>query len=160
MNRPIPWRFLFRHPAHFFALGFGSGLSPVAPGTAGSLAALPLYLALETLLPRPARHGAVAAALVLGVWFCEVTGKALGEADPGAIVWDEIAALWLLLAFIPAGWAWWGGAFLLFRLFDIWKPFPIRQLDRRTHGGLGVMLDDVLAAGYAWVVLALVRYLT
>ncbi len=142
-------RFLFRHPAHFFALGFGSGLSPKAPGTAGSAAAIPLYLLLAAVLPFPWLLAVVAAAFLAGIWFCDVTGKALGEADFGGIVWDEIVAVWLVLAFTPMSLAWYGAAFALFRLFDIWKPFPIGYFDRRTRGGFGVMLDDLLAAAYA-----------
>ncbi|MGD9786333.1 MAG: phosphatidylglycerophosphatase A [Sulfuricellaceae bacterium] len=142
------WRFLFRHPAHFFALGLGSGLAPKAPGTAGSAVAIPLYLALAYFLPQPWLLAVVAASFLVGIWFCDVTGKALGEADFGGIVWDEIVAVWLVLVFTPMTVWWYGAAFALFRLFDIWKPFPIGYFDRHTHGGFGVMLDDLLAAAY------------
>lgn len=147
------WCFLLRHPAHFLAFGLGSGLVPKAPGTAGSLAAIPLYLLLAWAVPMPWLLGAVAVAFLAGIWFCDVAGKALGVADHGGIVWDEIVAMWLILAFTPVSWEWYVAAFLLFRLFDVWKPFPIRAIDERTTGGFGVMLDDVLAAGYALVVL-------
>lgn len=150
---PRPDRqFLFAHPAHFLALGFGTGLSPKAPGTVGTLAALPIYFVIGTL-DRPVYWSLTAVLLVAGIWICGRTGTALGVHDHGGIVWDEIAAFLLVLPFAPP--VWWGYvlAFVLFRLFDIWKPFPIGWLDARVHGGLGVMLDDVLAAVYAAVVL-------
>lgn len=150
-------KFILRHPAHFFAFGFGSGLSPVAPGTAGSLAAIPLYLALAYFLPLFPLLLVTAFAFVIGIWFCEVTGKALGVPDHGGMVWDEMVAMWLILAFTPPTGLWFGIAFLLFRLFDIWKPFPIRFFDQHVKGGFGVMLDDLLAAGYALAVLKLLE---
>jgi phosphatidylglycerophosphatase A len=149
-------RFLFAHPAHFLALGFGSGLARKAPGTWGTLAAFPVYFAM-TLLSAPMYWALAAIFVVIGVWICDVTGKALGVHDHGGIVWDEIAAFLLVLPFAPAtGWGYLL-AFALFRLFDIWKPFPIGWLDAQVPGGLGVMLDDLLAAGYAIAVLWAVR---
>ncbi|MEW5944175.1 MAG: phosphatidylglycerophosphatase A [Pseudomonadota bacterium] len=142
------WKFITRRPAHFLAFGFGSGLSPKAPGTIGTLAAFPLYWLFSGLAP--AVYLAVVAGLfAAGVRWCDVTGRALGVEDYGGIVWDEIVAFLLVLAFVPQ--TVWGFAagFALFRLFDIWKPFPIRWFDRRVGGGFGVMLDDLLAAGYA-----------
>lgn len=142
--------FLLAHPAHFLALGFGSGLSPKAPGTAGTLAAFPLYW---LLVEHPFYWLWVVAFLLVGIWACEVTGRDLGVHDHGGMVWDEIAAFLMVLPFAPV--AALGGplafalAFALFRLFDIWKPFPIGWLDARVPGGFGVMLDDVLAAAYA-----------
>jgi len=149
MKHHVSWRFLLRHPAHFLAFGLGSGLSPFAPGTAGSLLAIPLYLLLAWAVPMPWLLGVVAVAFLAGIWFCDVAGKSLGVADHGGIVWDEIVAMWLILAFTPMTLWWYGAAFALFRLFDIWKPFPIGYFDRHTHGGFGVMLDDLLAAIYA-----------
>ncbi|TCJ20225.1 phosphatidylglycerophosphatase A [Parasulfuritortus cantonensis] len=142
------WPFALAHPAHFLALGFGSGLAPKAPGTAGTLAALPIYVLMHGL-SAPVYWAAVALFMVAGVWICGRTGRDLGVHDHGGIVWDEIAAFLAVLPFAPA--VWWGYllAFALFRLFDIWKPFPIAWFDARVPGGLGVMLDDVLAAGYA-----------
>nr|WP_126463347.1 phosphatidylglycerophosphatase A [Sulfuritortus calidifontis] len=141
------WRFVRAHPAHFLAFGLGSGLAPKAPGTAGTLVALPLYFLLAPL------GGwywlAVALALLIGIWACDVAGRALGVHDHGGIVWDEIAAFLLVLPFAPQTLVGFVLAFALFRLFDIWKPFPIRWFDRQVPGGLGVMLDDLLAAGYA-----------
>ena len=145
-------KFLFQHPAHFFALGFGSGLAPKAPGTFGTLVGLPLFwlissYALNTQLI------IITSLFMIGIYFCDKTGKALGVADHGAIVWDEIVAMMLVLAFTPAGFIFWFIAFLLFRLFDIWKPYPICYFDAKLKIGFGVMFDDLLAAIYAILVL-------
>jgi phosphatidylglycerophosphatase A len=156
-NKP-DLKLLFSHPAHFFSLGFGSGLSPAAPGTAGSLMAIPLFLVLAYFLPLWPLLAVVAIGFVVGIWFCDLTGKALGASDHGGIVWDEIVAMWLILAFTPPTWLWFSIAFLLFRLFDIWKPFPIRYFDQHVKGGFGVMLDDLLAAGYALAALKLLEH--
>jgi phosphatidylglycerophosphatase A len=123
-------------------------LVPKAPGTFGTLAGFAVYWLL-TWLPAPAFWPALLALFLLGIWICSVTGRALGVADHGAMVWDEIVAFALVLAFAPPTLAWWVAAFALFRLFDIWKPFPIRYFDRTVKGGFGVMFDDLLAAGYA-----------
>ncbi|MEW6132007.1 MAG: phosphatidylglycerophosphatase A [Pseudomonadota bacterium] len=147
-------RFLFAHPAHFIALGFGTGLSPWAPGTFGTLAALPLYwLLLQAGLQLPVLLAAIAAGFALGIWACAVAGKNLGAADHGGIVWDEIVAMWLVLAFAPATWLWWLAAFGFFRFFDILKPWPIRFFDTRLKNGFGVMFDDLLAALYALLII-------
>ncbi len=144
--------FLLAHPAHLIALGFGLGLSRRAPGTAGTLLGYPLFLLLREL-PGAAFWLGLGAVFAVGVWCCERTGRALGVADPGAIVWDEVVAFALVLAFVPATWVWWLAAFGLFRLFDIWKPWPIRWLERSVKGGLGVMADDLVAGLYAVLVL-------
>lgn len=149
--------FLLAHPAHFLALGFGSGLAPKAPGTFGTLAAFPLYFLMQSA---SFYWLWMAAFIVIGVWACEVTGRALGVADHGGIVWDEIAAFLLILPFAPPTLAGYAAAFALFRLFDIWKPFPIRQCDARLKGGFGVMFDDLLAAGYALAVLKALAWMT
>jgi phosphatidylglycerophosphatase A len=147
-------RFLIAHPAHFIALGFGSGLAAKAPGTFGSLAGLLLYWALAgSGMNAGVRLILLALCFAIGVWACERTGRDLGVADHGGIVWDEIVAIWLVLAFIPAGWAWWLPAFGLFRFFDILKPWPIRWFDARLKSGFGVMFDDLLAALYALLVI-------
>lgn len=148
--------FLFAHPAHLLALGFGAGLAPRAPGTFGTLLGFPLAWALGALPPALAWMG-LAALSVGGIWICGRTGRALGVPDHGAIVWDEMVAFAMVLGVAPRSWPWLVAAFLLFRLFDIWKPFPIRQFDRTVKGGLGVMLDDLLAAGYAIAVLIATR---
>lgn len=142
----------------FFALGFGSGLSPRAPGTMGSLVAIPLALLLLPL--SDLAYGLVLlVAFVFGIYCCGETSRRMVVEDPGAIVWDEIVAMWLVLAFVPATWAWWLGAFLLFRLFDIAKPWPIRWLDQSLKGGFGIMLDDILAAIYAIIILLLAQWI-
>jgi phosphatidylglycerophosphatase A len=151
-------RFLLSHPAHFIALGFGSGLAPWAPGTFGTLAAIPLFCALQ-LANLPVQLLLVVAAFLLGIWACGLTGRHLGQHDSGHIVWDEIAAFLLVLTFTPAGPLWMLYAFALFRLFDILKPFPIGWLDATVKGGLGVMLDDLLAAGYALCTLVITHYI-
>lgn len=151
--RPDP-AFLLRHPAHLIAFGFGAGLALKAPGTAGTVLGLPLFWAVAALTPDlPARLALLAAAFLLGAWACARTGRALGVADHGGIVWDEIVAFALVLLFTPPGWLWIALAFALFRLFDILKPWPIRFFDTRLKNGFGVMFDDLLAAGYAIAVL-------
>jgi len=150
-------QFVLSHPAHLLSFGFGSGLARKAPGTFGTLAAFPLYWTLAPRLTDAMFLLMLAGAFVLGVWVCGITGKALGVADYGGIVWDEIVAMLLVLFFTPHGWEWSLLAFVLFRFFDIVKPQPIRYFDSNWHGGLGVMFDDLLAAGYALLCLAVVR---
>ena len=145
-SRP-DWRFILRHPAHFLAFGFGTGLSPFAPGTVGTLAGFPLYFLMRGLDPL-IYCAAVAVMYVAGIWFCDVAGKAVGVADHGGIVWDEIVAFLMILPFAPQTLIGFAAAFFLFRLFDVWKPFPIYIVDDRTTGGFGVMFDDLLAAVY------------
>lgn len=152
------WHFVLRHPAHFFAFGFGSGLAPVAPGTFGTLAAIPLYYLLAALLPVGVLYGAIGLAAVAGIWICDLTGRNLGVADYGGIVWDEIVAFWCVLLFTPASVPWIAAAFIAFRLFDIWKPFPINWFDAKFKNGYGVMLDDGLAAIYTLSVLEGIKY--
>jgi phosphatidylglycerophosphatase A len=148
-----------RRPVHLLALGFGAGLAPVAPGTAGSaLALLPAWLMMR--LPWSARIGIVAAVVVSGIWLCGASARLLRAHDHPAIVLDEIAAMLLLSLLMPQR-AWWLlPAFAAFRLFDIAKPWPIRDLDHRMKGGLGIMLDDLLAAVYAAVCLQLIGWVT
>lgn len=150
---------LFSHPAHFFSLGFGSGLVPKGPGTAGTLVAFPLYWLLAPLMNDYLFLLLLTLAFVIGVRMCDKTGRALGVPDHGAIVWDEIVAFMLVLFFTPEGIFWQILAFVLFRYFDILKPQPIRYFDENLHGGLGVMFDDLLAAGYALFCLAFVKSL-
>ncbi len=144
---------LLATPAGWLACGFGSGLAPVAQGTFGSLAALLPWLVLREL-SLPVYLFTLAVGFMLGVWACEIAGRALGVADHRSVVWDEFIGQWLAL--LPALFApWWAVAagFALFRLFDVWKPWPIGWLDRRLKGGLGVMVDDVVAGVFAAVVL-------
>ncbi|OFZ67349.1 MAG: phosphatidylglycerophosphatase [Betaproteobacteria bacterium RBG_16_56_24] len=153
------WRFLFSHPAHFLAFGFGSGLARKAPGTFGTLVAFPMYWFLAPRLTDALFLLVLIWAFAIGVWVCDRTGTALGVADHGGIVWDEIVAFVLVLFFTPSGWEWSLLAFALFRFFDIAKPPPIRHFDSNWHGGLGVMFDDLLAAGYTLLCLALIKSL-
>ena len=154
--RPQP-RFAFTHPAHFIALGFGAGLAPFAPGTAGTLLAFPLWWLLGPYYPPLVLLAILAFLFAVGVWACDLTGRHLGVADHGAMCWDEVVAFLLVLAIAPQDWRWQAAAFVLFRAFDVVKPPPIRQLERRMKGGFGVMFDDLLAAGYTLLVLALAR---
>jgi phosphatidylglycerophosphatase A len=155
-SRAPDGRFLLSHPAHFVALGFGSGLAPRAPGTFGTLAALGLYWLFALVLP-PLGVAFVAIPLFfLGIWAAERTARDLGVQDHGSIVIDEIAAFLPLAALASASLVLQALAFGLFRLFDIWKPPPIRLLERRLTGGFGVMFDDLVAACYAYVVLVVV----
>jgi phosphatidylglycerophosphatase A len=148
------WRFLARHPAHVIAFGFGVGLAPVAPGTWGTLLALPAHWLLSPRLD-PVDYLLVVGVLFgLGVWACEVTGRTIGVSDHGGMVWDEAVAFLLVLFFVPATLLWQAAAFLLFRLLDILKPPPIRYYERTFRNGFGVMLDDLVAAFYTLLVFA------
>ncbi len=149
--------FLLSHPAHFIALGFGTGLSPAAPGTIGTLLAFPVYVVLERWLDPAGILALLPALFALGVWACGRTGRALGAADHSGMNWDEIVAFLLVLVFTPPGPAWQAAAFFAFRLFDIAKPPPIRYVDRTVKGGFGVMLDDLLAALYTLILLAVAK---
>lgn len=151
------WRFILSHPAHFLSFGFGSGLSPVSPGTMGTLVAFPFYGYLAPRFSDTAFILLLACLFLFGVWLCNKTGIALGVADYGGIVWDEIVAFMLVLSFTPHGLVWKLLAFSLFRFFDIVKPPPIRHFDRTWHGGMGVMFDDILAAGYTLLCMALMK---
>lgn len=159
MRKAPSRKFLFSHPAHFIALGFGTGLSPVAPGTVGTLLALPLAALLRALTDDLGYLLSVAVAFAVGVWAAQRTGRDLGVPDHGAIVWDEVAAFLLVLFFVGADPLREGIAFLLFRFFDIVKPPPARFIDREWHHGFGVMADDIVAAFYALLVLALAQRL-
>ena len=152
-------RFVFSHPAHFIAFGGGAGLSPQAPGTVGTLLALPIFYVLAPRLEPWTFLVVLVVLFWLGVWAAAVTGRALGAADHGGMVWDEVVAFLLVLFFTPQTGYWQAFAFLLFRLFDILKPPPIRYYDRMLKNGFGVMWDDVLAAGYTVLVIAAARAL-
>lgn len=141
------------HPAGWIASGFGAGLSPLAPGTVGSAVALLPYLWLREL-PLWGYLGVVFVVFIVGVLVSRLLVTRLGAEDPGYIVIDEFVGQWLALAFAPAGWIWVLAGFLLFRLFDVWKPWPVSWADRNVGGGLGVMLDDALAGVLAAAVLA------
>jgi phosphatidylglycerophosphatase A len=151
------WRFLLRHPAHFIAFGLGAGLAPFAPGTWGTLLALPVYWLVSPLLDPIGYLMMVAVLFALGIWACEVTGRAIGVSDHGGMVWDETVAFLLVLFFVPAALPWQAAAFLLFRLLDILKPPPIRYYERTFRNGFGVMLDDLVAAFYTLLVFAVFK---
>jgi phosphatidylglycerophosphatase A len=144
---------------HLLALGFGAGLAPFAPGTFGSVVGLGVALALAPL-GMGWNVAAVVLAVVAGVWICGESARRLGVHDHPAIVWDEVAGMMITMLAAPA--AWWGAplAFALFRAFDIAKPWPIREIDHGMRGGLGIMLDDVLAGIFAALVLMVVGYVT
>ena len=150
---------------HWLAFGFGSGLAPKAPGTFGTLAAIPFYL-LMSPLAWPYYLGLVVVFTVIGIWACDRTARELGAKDPSAIVWDEFVGFFITMLAVPSvlltasyGWAWILAGFLAFRLFDIWKPWPIRVIDERVEGGLGIMLDDILAGIMAALTLLILRLL-
>ena len=145
-------------PAGFIAFGFGSGLSSFAPGTVGTIAAVPLAYLLK-MLPAAWFWPVLLIFFLLGIHVCDVSSKRLGKHDPGGIVWDEMVAFWLTVAFVPLAWQWWLAAFALFRFFDIFKPWPIRLVEKRFGGGLGIMLDDIVAAIYAMMVLTCILQL-
>ena len=158
-------RFTFSHPAHAIALGFGSGLSPVAPGTAGTLWGWLSFLVLQLWLPAQALGWVILGALVVGWWACTVTADHLGQLDPGHVVWDEVVAFWIVLwLLLPAGFWAQAAAFGIFRFFDAVKPGPVGWADNLFHGfgwrgGLGILLDDLVAAFCTLFVIALWRFL-
>jgi len=149
--------FLFAHPAHFFALGCGSGLAPKAPGTFGTLFAWLSFALFRQYFSDSDLLLLLAAAYLAGIWFIDVTGRAIGDPDHGSIVWDEIVPFWLILLLTPATFFWQLAAFVLFRYFDITKPQPARYFDEHVKNGFGVMADDLVAAGYTLLALALLK---
>jgi phosphatidylglycerophosphatase A len=137
-----------RNPLHLLAFGFGTGLIPKAPGTFGTLVGIPVYLLIERL-SLVYYVGIVALAFLIGIWLCEVTSRDLGVHDHGGIVWDEVVGYLVTMVWAPDGWIWLFLGFLLFRLFDIVKPWPIRWIDQHVKGGLGIMVDDLIAGVFA-----------
>ena len=148
---------LLRHPAGWIASGFGSGFSPFAPGTVGTAAGLLPWLWLRTL-PLPFYALAIAVAFAIGVWASTWVVRRSGVQDPQVVVWDEFVGVWIALAAAPPGWIWMLAGFALFRLFDIWKPWPVSWADEKLHGGLSVMLDDVFAGIYALLLMQLAAF--
>ncbi|HCH23074.1 MAG TPA: phosphatidylglycerophosphatase A [Oceanospirillaceae bacterium] len=134
----------WRNPVHLLAFGFGSGAAPKAPGTFGTLAACVLYLPLAHLSPTNYLLVILVSSLV-GIYLCGKTAADIGVHDHGGIVWDEFVGMWITMLWAPAGWGWLLLGFVLFRFFDIIKPWPIRWLDKHVHGGVGIMLDDIVA---------------
>jgi phosphatidylglycerophosphatase A len=149
-------RRVFADWRHCLAFGFGSGLARYAPGTFGTLASIPLYLALAQL-PAWLYAVTVVAAFALGVWICDFVSHDLRVHDHGGIVFDEFVGYWITMFLLPAGWPWILAGFAAFRLFDIWKPWPISWLDRHVQGGFGIMFDDVVAGVFACLALHAIR---
>lgn len=153
------------HPAHLLAIGFGSGLPRVMPGTFGTLFGWLLFNVLTWRFPEIFTPWTwaflISFGFIVGIWACNITGRNLGVADHGSMVWDEIVAIWLVLLFVtPASLSMQLAAFLIFRLFDMAKPPPIRQIERRFKDGFGVMIDDLIAAFLALLVIAVWIHIT
>lgn len=146
------WQFVCGHPARFLAFGFGSGLSRIMPGTAGTAASIPIYVALS-YLPLPLYIVSVLAAFFIGIYFCHKASHDLGVHDHGGIVWDEFVGFWITMVAVPMTAVNVLAGFILFRIFDMVKPWPISFVDKKVHGGLGIMVDDVLAGIAAAIVL-------
>lgn len=144
----VNFRALLKRPVCFLGLGFGSGLAPKAPGTFGTLAAIPIYWLMKDL-PLAIYLALTIIAFIVGIWICQQSANWLQKDDPSAVVWDEIVGYLVTMIAAPAGWQWIVIGFVLFRLFDILKPWPISYLDKNLHGGLGIMLDDVIAGLFA-----------
>jgi phosphatidylglycerophosphatase A len=141
-------------PEHWLAYGFGAGLSPMAPGTMGTLVAIPIYLLLANL-PTALYVVAVAALIAAGIWACGKVVEGAADQDPPAIVWDEVVGFLVAMAAVPMGLAWIIMGFLLFRLFDIYKPWPVSWAQDRFRGGLGIIADDLAAGALTWLILQL-----
>ena len=147
-KKPTP----FRNPIQFLAFGFGSGLSPKAPGTAGTLAAVPIYWFIADW-PLAWYALFILVTGLLGIWICGAASRQLGVHDHGGIVWDEFVGYWITMWAVPVDWVWIIAGFLVFRVYDIAKPWPIRTLDRQVKGGFGIMVDDILAGVMACITL-------
>ncbi len=156
-NKPIPIRLLL-NPIHCLSLGFGSGLSPKAPGTFGTVVGVLLYLPLQHFSIEPYIL-ILLVGFFIGIYLCQQTANTLNVHDHPGIVWDEIIGYWLTMFMAPTGWEWIMLGFVLFRIFDIWKPWPIKMIDQGVKGGLGIMLDDVLAAIYSLIFIQIIAYL-
>ncbi|MDH5357845.1 MAG: phosphatidylglycerophosphatase A [Gammaproteobacteria bacterium] len=141
---------ILKRPACFFGLGFGSGLAPFAPGTFGTLAALPIYWLMKDLTVAIYLTITIVA-FIVGIWICQQSADWLGKEDPSAVVWDEIVGYLVTMIAAPTGWQWMLAGFFLFRFFDILKPWPISWADKKLHGGLGIMVDDVIAGLFSLI---------
>ncbi|WP_158769204.1 phosphatidylglycerophosphatase A [Paraglaciecola sp. L1A13] len=158
MDRHIRKRVSLANPVHFLALGFGSGLAPKAPGTFGTIAAIPLVCLLAYSTSLSGYLLVTLVASIVGIWLCGKTAKDMMVHDDSSIVWDEIAGLLITMIAVPLSWQTLLLGFVLFRLFDILKPWPISYLDARVHGGFGIMIDDVLAGFFALILMHLTLY--
>lgn len=146
---------VWRNPVHFLAFGLGSGAAPWAPGTMGTLAAVVPYLLWLQSAGIVIFLTVLVIGFIFGIWLCEKTSADLGVHDHSGIVWDEFIGYWLTMFLAPSGWEWALVGFVLFRFFDVLKPWPVKWADRRIAGGFGIMVDDLLAGGYAWCALQL-----
>jgi len=158
MNKPLSAT-LLKKPIHFLALGFGSGLEPKAPGTAGTVMAIPLYLLLQ-MLSMELYIAAVVIICLAGIYICDQSSKLMGVHDHPGIVWDEFAGFFITMIAVPFSWLWILVGFGLFRFFDIVKPWPIRVIDRKVQGGFGIMLDDIIAGVFAAICLQLIIWIS
>jgi len=159
--RPLkqpPARVIFTNPVHFLAFGMGSGLSPVAPGTTGTLAAIPFTWLMAHYLSLPGYLAITLFALVIGFWICGRSSEMLGVHDHRGIVWDEFVGYFITMIAVPTEWYWYLLGFFLFRFFDVIKPWPAHYFDNRIHNGIGIVMDDVVAGLYALAVLHLSIY--
>lgn len=157
-NKQLIKRMVFTNPLHFLSFGFGSGLMPKAPGTWGTVVAIPVWYGLS-FLTLPYYLIATLALSIIGIGLCHYTAKKLGVHDHPGIVWDEICGYLIAMIAIPVTWQWALAGFILFRFFDILKPWPIKWLDKKVHGGFGIMVDDILAGAFAFIVLYAVENL-
>ncbi|HEX4044986.1 MAG TPA: phosphatidylglycerophosphatase A [Gammaproteobacteria bacterium] len=155
---PIPAA-IWQDPYYFLAFGLGTGAIPFAPGTFGTLMAIPFYLLLATILPAVYYVVFVGVFVMLSVWLCERVSQAMHVHDHPGMVIDEFAGFFVTMMYAPAGWIWVVMGFILFRIFDIWKPWPIHWLDEKIAGGLGIVLDDVIAGIYALIIMHGIGYL-
>lgn len=158
LHERVTIKALLKKPSCFLAYGFGAGLSPKAPGTVGTLVAIPLYWVMQSW-PLWLYLTAILVGFIAGIWICQQAVNWLKKEDPSAVVWDEIVGFWVTMIAAPAGWQWIVVGFVFFRLFDIWKPWPISVADQKLHGGFGIMLDDILAGVFALICLQLLAFM-
>lgn len=159
MDKQSRQRLSLKNPVHFLALGFGSGLAPKAPGTFGTIAALPLVWLLSTYISFSLYLFITCFACIVGIWICGLTADDMQVHDDSSIVWDEVAGMLITMIAVPLSWQTMLAGFLLFRFFDILKPWPISYLDKHVHGGFGIMVDDVLAGLFSLACMQLALYL-
>ena len=156
--KPVPAKFLL-HPLYCPAIGFGTGLSPKAPGTVGTILGVVFYYFLQHLA-WPYYLILIVALSLFGIWCCQATAKALEVHDHSGIVWDEIVGYLITMIIAPQGWEWILLGFVIFRILDVYKPWPIRWVDKNVHGGFGIMLDDILAGILGWIIIQILAYTT
>ena len=158
MDKQIRGRLSLLNPVHFLALGFGSGLAAKMPGTFGTLAALPLVVLLSHYASFSVYLAVTILVSIVGIWICGKTAKDMGVHDDSSIVWDEVAGMLITMLAVPLSWQTLLAGFVLFRFFDILKPWPISYLDKHVHGGFGIMIDDVLAGIFALICVQVLAY--